>query len=171
MRRREIYGEPPPPTKGELKRRAQSLQELGEALVEAPDELLDGLELPEKLRDAIELARRITSRAALVRQRQYIGKLMRQVDDAPIRAALEAAEERHRLDARRFKLIERWRDRLVAEGEPAVEAFLAERPAVDATELRRLAAAARAARGPDSDHGTGRTLFRFLKAALEAGRD
>jgi ribosome-associated protein len=171
MRRREIPGEPAPPSKGELKRRAQSLQDLGEALIEAQDELLDTLELPEKLRDAIDLARRITSRAALVRQRQYIGKLMRQIDDAPIRAALEAAEERHRLDARRFKLIERWRDRLVAEGDPAVESLLAERPELDAAELRRLTAAARAARGPEGDHGTGRTLFRFLNGALQAGRD
>jgi ribosome-associated protein len=171
MRRREIPGEPAPPSKGELKRRAQSLQDLGEALIEAQDELLDTLELPEKLRDAIDLARRITSRAALVRQRQYIGKLMRQIDDAPIRAALEAAEERHRLDARRFKLIERWRDRLVAEGDPAVESLLAERPGLDAAELRRLTAAARAARGPEGDHGTGRTLFRFLNGALQAGRD
>lgn len=171
MRRREIPGEPPPPTKGELKRRAESLQDLGEALIAAPDALLDEIDLPEKLRDAIELARRITSRAALVRQRQYIGKLMRQVDDAPIRLALAAAEERHRLDARRFKLIERWRDRLVAEGESAVEALLTERPEVDAAELRRLAAAARAARGPDGDHGAGRALFRFLNASLQAGRD
>jgi ribosome-associated protein len=171
MRRREIPGEPPPPTKGELKRRAQSLQELGEALVAAPDDLLDGLGLPEKLRDAIDLARRITSRSALVRQRQYIGKLMRQVDDVPIRSALEAAQERHRLDARRFKRIELWRDRLIAEGEPAVEALLAERPGLDAAELRRLAAAARAARGPDGHHGTGRTLFRFLSKSLQAGQD
>ena len=171
MRRREIPGEPPPPTKGELKRRAQSLQDLGEALIDAPDELVDSLGLPEKLRDAIGLARRITSRGALVRQRQYIGKLMRQVDEAPIRAALEAAEERQRLDARRFKLVERWRDRLVAEGEPAVEALLAERPALDAAELRRLTAAARAARGPDGDQGAGRVLFRFLNEALQPARD
>lgn len=171
MRRREIPGEPPPPTKGELKRRAESLQALGEALIAAPDELIASLNLPEKLRDAIELARRITSRAALVRQRQYIGKLMRQVDDAPIRAALAAAEERRRLDARRFKQVERWRDRLVVEGEPAVEALLAERPSLDAADLRRLTAAARAARGAAAAHGAGRALFRFLNEALEPAGD
>lgn len=164
MRRREIPGEPPPPTKGELKRRAESLQDLGEALIDAPDGLLDGLDLPEKLRDAIDLARRITSRAALVRQRQYIGKLMRRIDDAPIRAALQAAEDRHRLDARRFRLVERWRDRLVAEGEPAVEALLAERPDLDPDELRRLTDAARAG-------GSARALFRFLQASVHADRD
>lgn len=168
MRRREIPGEPPPPTKGELKRRAESLQELGEALIEAPDALLDSLALPEKLRDAIGLARRITSRAALVRQRQYVGKLMRQVDDAPIRAALESAEQRRRADARRFHVVERWRDRLVDEGEPAVEALLAERPGVDAAGLRRLTAAAR--RGDDR-HAAGRALFRFLGAALGGDED
>ncbi len=168
MRRREIPGEPPPPTKGELKRRAESLRDLGEALIDAPDDLLDGLDLPEKLRDAIALARRITSRAALVRQRQYIGKLMRQLDEAPIRAALAAAEERHRLDARRFQAVERWRDRLVAEGEPAVEALLAERPAIDPGALRRLTVEARGGQGAA---GGARALFRFLRESLDPARD
>ena len=117
MRRRQLPGEPPPPTKGELKRQAQTLQALGEQLIEAPEELVAGLDLPEKLRDAIELARRITSHGALVRQKLFVGKLMRDVDPDPIRAALASVAETARLATMRFKRAERWRDRLVQEGE------------------------------------------------------
>ena len=80
------------PSKSARKRDALALQKLGEELIEAPDELLDRLGLPERLVDAIRLARRITSRGAMVRQRQFIGKLMRGVDPAPIEQLLLARE-------------------------------------------------------------------------------
>ncbi len=48
------------------------------------------LALPEELREAILEAQRLRSRAALARQRQYIGRLMRQIDAAPIEQALNA---------------------------------------------------------------------------------
>jgi len=107
MRRRQLPGEPPPPTKSELKRQAQDVQELADRLIEAPEELVAGLALPEKLGDAIALARRITAHGALLRQRQFVAKLMRGVDPAPIRAALEADALSARLEAAQFKRAER----------------------------------------------------------------
>lgn len=168
MRRRQIPGEPEPPSKGELKRHAQSLQELGEALIAAPDSVLDQLPLSEKLRDAIDLARRITSHGALVRQKQYVGKLMRHVDDAPIRAALEAEEASRKHESRRFHAIERWRDRIIAEGEPAIAALLAEQPAFDGDKLRQLAAGARVEGDTEGSQRAARALFRALNTVLGA---
>ena len=166
MRRRQLPGEPAPPTKGELKRQAQTLQALGEQLIEAPEELVAGLDLPEKLRDAIELARRITSHGALVRQKLFVGKLMRRVDPEPIRAALEAVSETARLETMRFKRAERWRDRLVLEGQVAIAEFIAEVPHADRAELSRLVAAAAAERGTGKSIGAGRELFRWVSAHL-----
>ena len=60
------------------------LQKLGERLVDAKPALVDGLPLPQGLRDAIVDARSLTSRGAKRRQRQYIGKLMRALDDADV---------------------------------------------------------------------------------------
>ncbi len=51
---------------------------------------LAALDLPEELLEAVLEAQRLRSRAALARQRQYIGKLMRQIDVAPIERALNA---------------------------------------------------------------------------------
>lgn len=105
-----------------------ALQDLGEELIAAPDELLDRLGLPERLADAIREARRITSRSAMVRQRQFIGKLMRGIDPDPVRAALAARGAVDRAAAARFQRIEQWRDRLLAEGDTALAALLAEHP-------------------------------------------
>jgi 5-(carboxyamino)imidazole ribonucleotide mutase len=86
-----------PPSKSARKRAAHALQKLGEELTELKDPDLLGLALPETLTLAIQEARRIRSRAALARQRQYIGKLMRALDPAAIEAALAArARQRSR---------------------------------------------------------------------------
>lgn len=168
MRRRHVPGEPEPPSKGELKRRAQASQELGERLIEAPDPLLEALQLPARLSDAIREARRLTSHSALLRQRLFIGKLLRQLDEEPIRAALQQQERAHGADVRAFRRIEGWRDRLLREGEPALAALFEECPGADHQALARLAAEARrelAAGGPPRAR---RLLFRALRKALES---
>src|SRR5688500_18324606 len=113
MRRRELPGGIPPPTKTELKRQAQAVQDLADRLIDAPADVIAGLDLPQKLADAVELARRITSRAALLRQRQFVAKLMRGIDPETVRAALAAEADAARQEAARFRRAERWRDRLV----------------------------------------------------------
>ncbi len=168
MRRRQLPGEPPPPTKSELKRQARDVQELADRLIGAPDDLVAGLALPEKLGDAIALARRITAHGALLRQRQFVAKLMRGVDPAPIRAALESNAVAARLDAAQFKRAERWRDRLVGERDRAIDEFLREFPAADRAELSRLVAAAAAERSGAAPPGAGRELFRWVRERLGA---
>ena len=166
MRRRHIPGEPEPPTKGELKRQAHSVQELGERLIETPDAVLEGLDLPEKLLDAVQLARRITSHGALLRQKMYIGKLMRKIDVEPIRERLESQDAARRNEARRFHRVERWRDRLVEEGDAALAELLAAHPGLDNPPFRTLAAEAHAQRGREGSQRHSRSLFRALDDAL-----
>ena len=125
MRRRQLPGEPEPPSKGELKRQARSVQDLADRLIEAEDLSLDSLDLPETLRDAILLARRISSYAALARQKQYVAKLLRKVDVEPLRHALDSRETDHQLEARLFRRVEGWRDRIVEEGAAAGDALVA----------------------------------------------
>src|SRR5262245_39569804 len=100
-------------SKSARKRAAQAAQDLGEELIGLREAELEALDLPERLTDAIREARRITSRAAGARQRQYIGKLMRDIDPEPIRAALAARDEQNALEAQRFKRLESWRTRLL----------------------------------------------------------
>jgi ribosome-associated protein len=159
------------PSKGARKRAADELQELGEALIEMPDEVLDGLPLPEILRDAVINARRITSHGASLRQRQYIGKLMRKVDAGPIRAAIEARRRDERIAARRFRRIEIWRDRLIAEPHIAAAQLKEELPAADVEHARALALQA----AEDARHGraprAARQLFQYLRELMLAGNE
>jgi ribosome-associated protein len=163
MRRRQLPGEPPPPTKSELKRQARSMQDLANRLIDAPAEVVAGLELPEKLADALELARRITRHGAALRQRQFVAKLMRGLDPEPIRLALEADAQASRQEAARFRRAERWRDRLIADRDAAIERFIAEFPAADTAALESLVAAAVAELAAAKPTGAGRDLFRWVQ--------
>jgi ribosome-associated protein len=151
------------PSRTRRKLEAESLQTLGERLAKLPPEVLDRLCLPERLRDALAELNRISSHEAQRRQRQFIGRLMREVDPQPLQAAIEEHDRPNREAARRFRATERWRDRLLAEGVPAVKTFLALHPSVDGEAL--AAALAEASRG---EIGASRRLFRLLKAEVDA---
>ncbi|MGH8269423.1 MAG: ribosome biogenesis factor YjgA, partial [Steroidobacteraceae bacterium] len=158
------------PSKSERKRAAHAAQDLGEALIAMRDRELDALALPEQLTDAIREARHISSRAGGARQRQYIGKLMREIDLEPIRAALASRSERDAIETQLFKRAESWRERLLAEGEAALEELAHLRPGLDRAEWARRLAAVRHERGtrlgPGSFGPAGRELFRALRALL-----
>ena len=99
------------------------MQELGERLILLGADQLDRLPLDERLRSAIDHARSISSRGALRRQKQLIGKLMRNADAAAIRDALESDEADEGLQKQVFRQAERWRDRILRDGVAAVEEF------------------------------------------------
>jgi len=169
-RRDEPLDEPceEPPSKSELKRRSLELQDLGVALVGLAPAELDALGLPETLHDAVVAARGLRSRGALVRQRQYIGKLMRHVDATAIREALDARGRHDRQRIARERRIEQWRDRLLEGGDPAVAALLTEHPGADDRELRELVAKARAERAAERPPVAARELYRRLRVLLES---
>jgi ribosome-associated protein len=154
------------PSKSERKREAHAAQDLGETLIGLRDPDLDALNLPERLTDAIRAARRIPSRGGGARQRQYIGKLMREIDLEPIRAALGARSEQSAQEAARFKRVEVWRDRLVAEGASALEELERWRPSLSRSEWLGRISAAQAERQRGGAATAGRELFRALRALL-----
>ena len=78
------------PSKSARKREAHALQSLGERLLALKEVDLARLGLPEPLLEAVLEGKRLRSRSAGARQRQYIGKLMRDIDPEPIQLALEA---------------------------------------------------------------------------------
>jgi len=112
------------------------------------------------------LARRITSHSALLRQKLYVGKLMRGVDPEPIRTALEAVSATARLDTMRFRHAERWRDRLTREGQAAIAVFIAACPGAERAVLTRLCRAAAEERARGRPAGAGRELFRWVRERL-----
>lgn len=154
------------PSKTRRKRDAEALQSLGEALAELPAEVRASLSLPERLAQALEDYAAIGSHEARRRQRQFIGRLMRDIDPAPLQAFLEARQRPGREAARLFRLAEVWRDRLVVGGETAQRDFIAAHPGVDAAALAAAVAAAAEGRS-----GASRRLFKMVRASVESPSD
>jgi ribosome-associated protein len=154
------------PTKSARKRAAASLQELGVELSALPDHEIKALDLPENLLAALCDLKRLPSHGAQLRQRQYIGKLMRRIDPEPLLAKLAERKRRHDLELRRFQLIERWRDRLLAQPARAVPEFLAEYPSADRATLSVLLAQAERERREQRAPVGARALFAFLRQLL-----
>jgi ribosome-associated protein len=157
------------PSKSSRKRAAHAAQDLGAELISMRESELAALNLPEILFDAVLEARRITARGGLARQRQYIGKLMRDVDPEPIRAFLASRNSVNARDAESFKRVEAWRERLILEGAPALEELERWRPGLDRDEWARRVNAAREERARTAATGAaGRELFRTLRALLDS---
>jgi len=113
------------PSKSARKREHLALQELGESLIGLSEEHLASLDLGEELLKAVRDAARMHSHGALRRQKQLIGKLMRNVDAEAIRLQVEQAGSSERHQKQLFAAAERWRDRLLSVDTAARDAFFA----------------------------------------------
>jgi ribosome-associated protein len=148
------------------KRAAQALQKTGERLVRLSDAQFNALVLPEDLLEAVALAREIKSHEAKRRQLQYIGRLMREIGSLDIEKELERISAGEAEEKRRFKLVERWRDELVA-GNADRQAWLADQyPSIDPQELGRLVGNAQGKQPGTSAKKARRMLFRYLSRVL-----
>ncbi|MFQ5546723.1 MAG: ribosome biogenesis factor YjgA [Woeseia sp.] len=105
------------PSKTARKREILARQALGEKLVGLTDEQLRSMALDDNLYEAVTAAAQIKSHGALRRQRQLIGKLMRDVDPEPIRDALYALQRQEIAAVELFHRAEKWRDRIVQHGQ------------------------------------------------------
>jgi ribosome-associated protein len=157
------------PSKTRRKQEMHALQALGEQMVELNNDRLRQLDLPESLLIAVTEARRITARGARQRQMQYIGKLMRDVDPAPIQAKFDEWNGLNKEQIAKFHLIERWRDRLLADDQ-AISELAREYAAADIQKIRTLIRNAHkeqaAGQPPKSSHA----LFRELRGVVENTR-
>ncbi len=153
-------------SKTKRKQAMQALQDLGEELIGLSEEKLVSLPLDEDLRAAVLEGKRLHGREALRRQRQYIGRLMREVDAAPIREAIEALRGESQAAKARLHLTERWRERLL--GDPsAFGEFVQRYPGVDAQWLLGLVRNAIEEHAHDRPPKSARALFRLLREVIE----
>lgn len=158
------------PSKSQKKRDMTALQKLGEELVGYPAERVAKVELPETLRSAIDEARGIRDHEGRRRQMQYIGRLMRDVDVAPIRTALDAWVGASRAETAALHGLERWRERLIDDDE-ALAMFATEHTAALAPDtLQRLRQAIRACRR-ERDAADGQRASKHYRELFRLVRD
>lgn len=172
--KRELHGEHP--SKTEQKAQSAELQALGQQLLTLRADLRDPLDLPTRLLDALAELARIKDFEGRRRQAQYVGKLMRQLDEAQIaaiRAALDAQRQGPAAETLLLHTAERWRERLL-DGDTALTDWAQQFPATNLQQLRALVRQARkdapAAEpaGQAPRHAKAyRELFQWIRAALE----
>ena len=159
----EIPEEDFPISKTKRKHEMDALQDLGAALVELSQDKLNQLDLPDNLRTAVKDAKKLTNaRGAQRRQLQYIGKIMRSVDPAPIQAKLDAWRGVTKEETNKMHLLERWRERLL-EQDAALGEFLQSHPDVDVQYLRTLIRNAHKEKTNNKPPKSSRALFRLLR--------
>jgi ribosome-associated protein len=152
------------PSKTRRKQEMHALQALGAELVGLGASHLEAMGLPEALLRAVLDAQRIKSHEAKRRQMQYIGRLMRDVDAAPIREHLAALRGDSEQAAAQHRRLEALRARLLEDDE-ALTDFAAAHPGTDLQGLRSLLRSARKEQKEGKPPRAYRELFRFLKDA------
>ena len=154
-------------SKTQRKRECDAMQKLGEALITLKLSELNELNLPDVLQSAIEEAHRIRQHGALKRHKQFIGKLMRDVDIDEIQQQYDNLRHKDDLNNARFKRLEKWRDRIIAEGDAAMNELLAEFPQIDRQHIRQLLRNARKEQENNKPPVAYRQIFKYLRDLSE----
>jgi ribosome-associated protein len=150
------------PSKTKRKQQMLELQALGAALVKLPEGQLAGMPMPEDLAAAVHEARRISSHEGRRRQVQYIGRLMRNLDPGPLRAALAELDGQSAGAKALQQQLERWRTRLI-DDDAALTEYASAHPDADLQALRTLIRNARKEIAEAKPPRAQRELFRFLR--------
>lgn len=139
-----------------------ALQDIGRALTELPAAKLKKMNLDDGLLVALLDFQKITANGAKRRQLQYIGKLMRSVDEEPIRAGLALLRGESAAEVARIHRLERFRTRLL-EDENTLTEIGNQWPGVDLQYLRQLRRNALKEQEQNKPPKSYRAIFQFLK--------
>ena len=156
------------PSKSQLKREMHALQGLGKRMLDLSNDQLETLAISDTLRAAIGESRRIRQNEAKRHHLQYIGKIIRQeTDPEALEKAIDAFDAGSEEHTRRHHLAERWRDRMISEGDSVVGEFFGYCPSADMQHLRNLARNARKDVEKQNNTGQARKLFRYLRECID----
>ena len=156
------------PSKTKQKEVMHELRDLGAELVELSVGQLKRINVPENIFDAVRECQKITAHGARRRQIQYLGKLMRSVDDEPIRAGLAMLRGESSAETARLHRLERLRVRLL-EDEAVLTEIAAQWPGVDLQHLRTLRRNALKEKENNKPPKNFRAIFQILQELDQKG--
>lgn len=152
-----------PVSKSQLKREMHALQALGEAIIAMTPAERARFPLSDDMLAAVEETARVRSHEGRRRHMQYVGKVMRRENLEAIKAVYDELEQEKLRRDHAFHRLEAWRDRLIDEGDPAVEAFVADYPDADRQALRQLIRNAQRERERSKPPASARKLFKLIR--------
>ncbi|MFB1010649.1 MAG: ribosome biogenesis factor YjgA [Thiopseudomonas sp.] len=154
-------------SKSQIKREFLALQDMGARLAELKPDILARLPLNDALLRALAENAKHTKHIARKRHNQYLGKLLRGHDIDAIQQILEQFDSTSREYNNRFHRLERWRDRLLDEGDEALQELMQDYPDIDSQHVRGLVRHAQHERAREKPPTAARKLFKYLREVAE----
>lgn len=158
------------PSKSQRKRDMIALQKVGEQLVNESPDRVNRVAMPDNLKTAILECQRIKNHEGRRRQLQYIGKLMRSLDEqtvAAINQTIESWKGLSKADTLLMHTLEKQREKLLAD-ESALTTFLNQYPHADGQQLRTLIRNAKKETAAGKPPKAYREIYRQLKQIMAA---
>ena len=156
----------PRPSKSARKREIAAMQALADRMAALSDDELQRLGVDENLRAALELVRPMRPSGARNRQLKYCVRFMDLQALSEVQAYIEDQHSQRVELNRRFDEIERWRDRLIAEGDAGLKVLFDTYEGLDRQHVRRLCRDASREKDSGKPAGAGRRLYRYLREFL-----
>lgn len=155
-------------SKTQLKKEADDLKKLGLEILDLSAKNRASLPLDNELNEALDTASKINRKKdGFRRQIQFIGKLLRKQDVAPIELALAKINAAHRGNVDKFHEFERIRDDILSRGDDGINAFLSENPQGDRQKLRHLVRTAKKETAENKPPAASRELFKYIRSLIE----
>jgi len=150
----------------QIKLAAQAVVDLGLQLSEMTLNEIKKLALPAKVEEAVIMLKNLDKGPALKRQRLFVGKLLRQNEHfiVEIKEKLAEKELKAKQQNAYFHQLEKWRDRLVEEGDTALTPFMEKFPHADRQQLRQWIRNAQKELETKKPPKASREIFKYLKA-------
>ncbi|GAA6166217.1 ribosome biogenesis factor YjgA [Sessilibacter corallicola] len=153
------------PSKTQLKKESQQLQELGDQLTQLNETQMLELQLDDALLDAVKIAKKMKASNSRRRQIQFIGKLIRNRDPEALIQAFEQLTQEKENHVQVHHLCENWRDRLL-EDMNELQAFLDQYPNADRQQLRQLIRNAQNEKKANKPPASARKLYTLIKSVV-----
>ncbi|WP_251358054.1 ribosome biogenesis factor YjgA [Kangiella sp. TOML190] len=154
-------------SKSEQKREIQAITKLGERLIALPASVVSDYPLSELCLKAILEAQKIKSHVGKKRQIKFVGKVLRDEDLEAIQQKLLVLDQQKQLENRKLHNIEQWRDRILREGDSALNQLIIEIPVIDRQHLRQLMRNAQNEIKRDKPPKFQREIFQYLKTFMD----
>jgi ribosome-associated protein len=155
------------PNKTQIKKEISALFELGEKMSELSPAQLDTLGLPEKIHKAVTEVSGMPHKGARKRLLKHIAGQLHKIDVDEFIEKLARIENKSAHLVREHHIIERWRDRLLAEGNEALSELLDDYPHADRQQLRQIVRNAQKAAEMGKPPKSSRLLYRYLKSLFD----
>ena len=154
-------------SKSQRKRECDEVLELGEKMIALNKEELAQIQMDDELRRSIEEAQRIKSNSALKRQKHFIAKVLRGLNDETLVAQVERVLHKHDIYNADFKRMEKWRDSIIENGDRGISDFLDAYPQADRSHLRQLVRNATKEKKNNKPPAAYRQIFKYIREVVD----